>query len=507
MWEAYDDNGDWFKAYRQFDVSAIDQINAGNTTNMDNGGNANEQAHAGLVGRINYAYANECLAEFSVRYDGSYKFDPSKRWGFFPAVSLGWRVSEEKFFKDALPMFDNLKIRGSWGIIGDESSLSALQYLSGYTYPSGSYVLGTNGSSPGASDRGLANRDLTWYKSKTFNIGFEGSVYNGLLSVEFDYFVRKREGLLANRLLSLPTTFGISLPQENLNSDKTQGYEIVLGHHNKVGKLTYDIKANFSTTRNYNRYVERAASANMYDNWRNNSNGRVKDIQWGKVAVGQFQSYEEILNSPIQDGNGNKSLQPGDIKFEDWNHDGIIDDKDNQPIGRGDTPFMYYGLNMSANYKDFDITVFFQGAAGHSIFTSGDFAAPFIQQGLGNGVSIWLDRWHRVDPLDPSSDWIPGKMPSLRPTGFSLNEQTSTWNKQKGDYLRLKTLEIGYSLPKKLLSHVGIQRLRVYVNGFNLLTFTSRKGMMKWMDPENSNGSFRYYPQMRTYNFGVNLTF
>lgn len=507
LWEAYDDNGDWFKAYRQFDVSAIDQINAGNTTNMDNGGNANEQAHEGLVGRINYAYANKYLAEFSFRYDGSYKFDPSKRWGFFPAVSLGWRVSEEKFFKDALPMFDNLKIRGSWGIIGDESSLSAFQYLSGYTYPSGSYVLGNTGSSPGASDRGLANRDLTWYKSKTFNIGFEGSVYNGLLSVEFDYFVRKREGLLANRLLSLPTTFGISLPQENLNSDKTQGYEIVLGHHNKIGKLTYDIKANFSTTRNYNRYVERAASANMYDNWRNNSNGRVKDIQWGKVAVGQFQSYEEILNSPIQDGNGNKSLQPGDIKFEDWNHDGIIDDKDNQPIGRGDTPFMYYGLNMSANYKDFDITVFFQGAAGHSIFTSGDFAAPFIQQGLGNGVSIWLDRWHRVDPSDPSSEWIPGKMPSLRPTGFSLNEQTSTWNKQKGDYLRLKTLEIGYSLPKKLLSHVGIQRLRVYVNGFNLLTFTSRKGMMKWMDPENSNGMFRYYPQMRTYNFGVNLTF
>ena len=319
--------------------------------------------------------------------------------------------------------------------------------------------------------------------------------------------MRKREGLLANRLLSLPTTFGISLPQENLNSDKTQGYEIVLGHHNKIGKLTYDIKANFSTTRNYNRYVERAASANMYDNWRNNSNGRVKNIQWGKVAIGQFHSYEEILNSPIQDGNGNKSLQPGDIKYEDWNHDGIIDDKDNQPIGRGDTPFMYYGLNMSANYKDFDITIFFQGAAGHSVFTSGDFAAPFIQQGLGNGVSIWLDRWHRVDPSDPSSEWIPGKMPSLRPTGFSLNEQTSTWNKQKGDYLRLKTLEIGYSLPKKLLSHVGIQRLRVYVNGFNLLTFTSRKGMMKWMDPENSNGMFRYYPQMRTYNFGVNLTF
>ena len=506
LWEAYNDKGDWFNAYRQFDISAIDQINAGNTTNLNNGGMENEGAHEGLVGRINYSYNSKYLAEFSFRYDGSYKFAPSKRWGFFPSVSLGWRISEEKFFKNALPMFDNLKLRFSYGKIGDESSLSAFQYLSGYIYPNGSYILGNGGVSIGATDRGLPNNNLTWYKSKTTNLGFEASAYKGLISIEFDYFIRLRDGLLANKLLSLPTTFGITLPQENLNSDKTKGFEIIIGHHNKVGNLDYDIKANFSTTRNYNRHVERANPSNMYDNWRNNSNNRVKGIQWGKVSLGQFKSYEEILNSPIQDGNGNKSLQPGDIKFEDYNNDGIIDSKDDQPIGHGSDPHMYYGLNTSVNYKNFDLTIFFQGAAGHEIFLGTDFIEPFFQQGLGSGMRIWMNRWHRADPTDLNSEWIAGDMPSLRPTGFSLNEQQSTWTRQKASYLRLKTIEVGYTLDKKLIKIIGIQSLRIYFNAFNLLTFTSKNGMMKWMDPENNENSLRYYPQMKTFNFGLNLS-
>lgn len=508
LWEFYNDNGDWFNAYRQFDVAAIDQLRAGNTTNMKNDGIPNEAAHEGLVGRINYGYADKYLAEFSFRYDGSYKFAPGSRWGFFPAVSIGWRISEENFFKKALPMIDNLKIRGSWGKIGDESSLSAFQYLTGYIYPSGSYKLGTTGMSIGAMDSGLANSSLTWYESKTTNIGFDGSAWKGLLSVEFDYFVRLRDGLLANRILSLPTTFGATLPQENLNSDKTQGFEISLGHRYHIGKdFHYDVKANFSTTRNYYRYVERAESANKFENWRNNTNDRVKGIQWGKVAIGQFKSYEEILNSPIQDGNGNKSLMPGDIKYEDWNNDGIIDDKDNQPIGRGTDPHIYYGLNITASYKNFDVSIFFQGAAGHEVFLSGDAAMPFIQQGLGNGFTIWENCWHLSDPSDKSSEWIAGDMPALRPTGFSLNAQNSTWSKMNASYLRLKTLEIGYTLPHTCLVALGISNCRFFVNGYNMFTFSSRKRMMKWMDPENSDSAYRTYPQMKTYNIGLTLTF
>ncbi|MDD4589091.1 MAG: TonB-dependent receptor [Parabacteroides sp.] len=507
LWEFYNDRTDWVKAYRQFTVGAIDQMGAGDKTNISNDGNASVSAHEGLVGRINYAYANKYLAEFSFRYDGSYKFDPDKRWGFFPAASLGWRISEEDFFKEALPMFSNFKIRGSYGKVGDEGDFAAYQYLTGYTYPSGNYVLGSSGLSNGAKDKGMPNTNLTWYKSTTANVGFEASLISGLITTEFDYFIRKRDGLLATRQLSLPTTFGQTLPQENLNSDKTKGFEIVLGHHNKINDFTYDIKTNFSTTRIYNRHIERAASSNMYDDWRNNSNDRYQNIQWGKKVIGQFQSYDEILNAPIQDNNGNKSLMPGDLRFEDVNNDGIIDDKDNKPIGHGNTPRMYYGLNLSGEYKGFDLTIFFQGAAGHEVFISGDVMAPFIQQGLGNGFAIWLDRWHRENPSDMNSKWIPGYMPALRPTGFSANESNNTWTMHKANYLRLKTLELGYTFPKKWIDNLGIDKLRIYLNSFNMLTFTSREGIMKYMDPENSESSLRYYPQMKTFNFGVNLTF
>ncbi len=507
LWEFYNDREDWVEAYRQFSISAIDQIRAGDKVNLNNDGTAKVSAHAGLVGRVNYAYASKYLAEVSFRYDGSYKFAPDKRWGFFPAVSLGWRISEEGFFKDALPMFDNFKLRGSFGKVGDEGDFAAYQYLLGYTYPSGNYVLGNGGLSNGAKDKGMPNPNLTWYESTTANIGFESSYHNGLISLEFDYFQRKRDGLLATRILTLPTTFGQTLPQENLNSDKTQGFEIVAGHRNKIQDFTYEIKANFSTTREYFDYVERAPSANMYDNWRNNTNDRYKNINWGKRVVGQFQSFEEILNSPIQDGNGNKSLLPGDMKFQDWNNDGIIDGKDDQPIGHGDTPRMYYGLNMAGAYKGFDLTIFFQGAAGHEVFTGGDFLDPFIQQGLGNGITLWTDRWHLADASNPGSEWIPGYMPALRPTGFSANNSNNTWTMQKASYLRLKTLEVGYTFSKKLMAQSGIENLRVYLNAFNLLTFTGTEGVIKYMDPENKEGSMRYYPQMKTFNFGVNLTF
>ena len=302
LWEFYNDRKDWIEAYRQFTIGAIDQIGAGDKVNLNNDGTAEVSAHTGLVGRINYAYASKYLAEFSFRYDGSYKFAPDKRWGFFPAFSLGWRMSEEEFFKEALPMVENLKIRGSYGKIGDEEDFKAYQYLTGYTYPSNEYILGSGGVLNGATDRGMPNTNLTWYESTTANIGFEASALSGLLSLEFDYFIRKRDGLLATRILTLPTTFGQTLPQENLNSDKTQGFEIVLGHRHQIGNFTYDVKANFSTTRNYNRYVERAASANLYDNWRNNSNDRYKDIQWGKVCIGQFKSYEESLEKTNKKG-------------------------------------------------------------------------------------------------------------------------------------------------------------------------------------------------------------
>lgn len=506
LWEMTNYHSDWIGVYREYDVGAKDQIDAGVNTNKDNSGNASEAAHEGLVGRINYDYAGKYLAEASFRYDGSYKFAPGSRWGFFPAFSLGWRMSEESFIKNNFNFVDNLKIRASYGKVGDEGDFSPFQYLSGYYYPSGSYVMGSGGKSNGAISSGMPNTNLTWYTSTTFDLGFDAQILKGLLSVEFDVFERRRNGLLATRNLTLPTSFGLSLPQENLNSDKTRGFELVLGHRHKIRDFFYEIKANLSMTRDLNRYVEGPVYGNLYENWRNNGNGRYKSITWGYKAIGQFQSFEEILNSPIEDGNGNKSLLPGDIKYKDLNNDGIIDDKDKKPIGHSNMPDMFYGLNFSSSWKGIDFTMLFQGAAGAQIFVGETFTDPFIQQGLGNGVVRWLNRWHRVDPSNVNSEWISGDMPAVRPSGFALNNQPSTWNLLKEDYLRLKTIELGYTLPSSLLKNVGISSARIYINALNPLTFT-RGGFMKYMDPENSNANLQYYPQMKSYNFGFNLSF
>lgn len=506
VWEMYNDKRNWVTGTRDFAIGLIPDLDYGDTTNQVASGMTQETAHAGLVGRLNYDFSNRYLVEFNFRYDGTYKFRADNRWGFFPGVSLGWRVSEEAFFKKLLPDMDNLKIRASYAKVGDEGDFDAFQYLDGYE-SHGSYIMGSNGVTSGMTTVGMANPWLTWYESKIMNIGFEASYHRGLISVEFDWFRRNRSGLPATRVGSLPTIFGESMPQENLNSDINTGFEIVVGHRNRIGNFNYNVSANFSTTRIKYDYVERAASTNMYDDWRNNTNGRYKDIRWGKKVIGQFTSFEEILNSPVQDQDGNRSLMPGDLKFEDYNGDGIIDDNDTQPLGHGDTPRMYYGLNMSGEYKGFDLTVFFQGAAGHDIYVSGDILDPFIQQGLGNGLAIMTDRWHREDPTDPYSKWIPGYMPAARVAGVADNRSSNSWSLHNANYLRLKTLELGYTLPKALTKKAAIDRVRFYINCNNLLTFTKRDGLMKNVDPESNSSGMRYYPQMKTYNFGVNVTF
>lgn len=506
LWEMYNDRQTNVKGSKQYAIGLIEDLDYGDKENQAAIGKTIDTAHEGLVGRFNYAYDSKYLMEFNFRYDGSYKFRKGDRWGFFPGVSLGWRVSEEKFMKDLLPKLDNLKLRASYAKVGDEGDFNPYQYLDGYTYD-GNYVLGNDGLTLGLKNRGMANPWLTWYESKIKNIGFDASYGNGIFTVEFDYFQRNRSGLPATRVGTLPTTFGQPMPQENLNSDKNRGFEINIGHNHKIDEFRYSVSANFSSTRIYDDYVEREASTNMYNDWRNNSNGRYKNVRFGKKVISQFQSYEEILNSPIQDGNGNKSLMPGDLKFEDWNNDGIIDSADEQAIGHGGTPRMYYGLNMAGEYKGFDMTIFFQGAAGHNIYVSGDVLDPFIQQGLGNGFEIMTDRWHREDPKDPYSKWIAGEMPAARPAGYTGNRSNNSWSLHNANYLRLKTLEFGYSLPATLLQPYGIEKVRFYMNANNLLTFTSRKGLMKNVDPESDQGQMRYYPQMKTFNFGLNVTF
>jgi len=498
---------EWLSGYREFDLNLLNYMSYGNDKNKTNAGSEGMSIMHAFVGRFNYSYADRYLLEVVCRYDGSYLFAPAMRWGFFPSASVGWRISEEPWVKDNVPWLSNLKLRASYGIVGDQSSFGAFQWMSGYIFPGGKYLFDAGSPTIGLYSSGLSNENLTWYTSRTANVGLDAGFFKGKLYFEADVFQRYRTGLMATRVATIPYSYGVSLPQENLNSDKTYGFEFVLGHSNSIGDFSYNIRGNISLTRSRYEYVESADQPNAYKNWRNNLNGRNKSITWGYEMIGQFQDFEEILNSPIQDGSGNKTLLPGDFKYRDVNSDGIIDGNDIIPISVGNTPFAYYALNMSVSWKGFDASVFFQGAGGHKLTLGMAFIQPFMNEGNSSGLSMWYDqRSHRVDPSDPNSEWIVGKLPPVRKAGFSNNEMTNSYYTLDADYLRLKNVEIGYTFPSAWMHRINVDRLRIFVNGSNLLTFT--KGwMMDYIDPENGNSNAWYYPQAKTYNMGVNLTF
>ena len=508
LWEWKETNTNWFMARRYYSTtSAIPELDRGDVDNMYNEGNSAVYKYGGLVGRLNYVYAGKYMAEFSFRYDGSYKTAPDKRWGFFPAVSAGWRISEEQFMKDLVPQLDNLKLRASWGSIGNDSQLNASQFVSGWQFED-RFILGGAGNSSasitnGMKEANLANPNITWYKVMTTNVGLDGSFWGGKLSFEFDYFYRKTTGYPATRNTSLPTTSGIPLPQENLNSSDNRGFELSLGTVQRIGNVNLQIKGNVAYAREKDLYKEQALPLNQYKNWRDNGAYRWKNVTWGYEHIGQFQSYDEIYNSPIQDGKGNSSLRPGDIKYKDLNGDGLIDANDEKVIGKGTFPDLNFGLTLAADWKGFDVNILFQGASNYTQVLNA-LTSPFRGPGEGNGFRVWMDSWHKADYNDPDSEWVPGKFPSLRIEGNDNNSKKSTYWTTDAYYVRLKSIEIGYTIPKNLLSKVGIEHLRVYANAYNPLTITN----VKYTDPEAIEGwqSF-YYPQLKVYSFGVNVSF
>lgn len=505
VWETKKYDREYFKAEGELDNTSIPEMDAANANNRKVSGSSEEKAWAGLVARVNYGYDGKYLLELSGRYDGSYKFAKNKRWNFFPAVSVGWRLSEENFIKNNTDIFDNIKLRASYGVIGDEVDASPGNFLEGYTYPSDNkYVFGSSNVISGAKDKGLINPDFTWYESRLMNLGLDLSMWQGLLGVEFDVFYRKRTGLKATLASTLPTSFGADLPEQNLNSDSHRGFELVLSHKNTINQFHYEIKGNVTYTRKKNLYREQAPFKNAYLNWRNNGANRWENIGWGYKAIGQFTDWNDLLNSPVQDNNGNLSLLPGDIKYEDFNHDGIINDLDKQPITRSGTPELFFGLNVMAQYKGFDFSMLWQGAGNYTFTISHQ--EPFQQSGKGNGYRMYEDRWHRVDMTDMNSEWIPGRFPAIRAENNpQSNKETSTFWQPNIYYLRLKNIELGYTLPKVWLKKSGIQSLRIYVGGYNLLTFAPSS--VDGMDPEGNTLYGQYYPQTKTVNFGFNIEF
>ncbi|SHF76109.1 TonB-linked outer membrane protein, SusC/RagA family [Salegentibacter echinorum] len=498
LFETLENEGDDFSAYREF-LLDLDYLFAGLDENKDNGGGAYELASAGLVGRFNYDFDEKYLLEAGFRYDGSSKFPSESRWGFFPFVSGGWVLTKEDFLEEPLSFFDNLKLRASWGQLGDDSA-SEFQFITGYNYPSGNYIFG-NSVVPGLTDRGLANRNITWFEAETTDIGFDATFLDRQIDFTFDWFYRKRSGLLATRASSLPGSFGSALPQENLNSDETQGFDLSVSYRTTIAEdFKLNVTGNYGYSRSKDNYVERADFVNSLNRWRNDKTGRWKNVTWGYEALGQFQSQEEIDNWAVQDDKGNTTLLPGDIKYLDYNNDGVINDDDIKPIGKGTTPEITYGLNLAMQWKGFDLSAQLQGAANFVAYYDGELQNPFYNG--ANSLAVFKDRWHREDIYDPNSEWIPGKFPSTIASGNPNNKKYSSFWLKDASYLRLKNIELGYSLPRTILDEINVDEFRIYISGYNLVTWDQ----IEFLDPEAPTGRGTYYPQQKIVNLGVNLT-
>ncbi|MEV4886693.1 TonB-dependent receptor [Chitinophaga ginsengisegetis] len=515
--QSWNRNGDLRRLYTFY---TTDQIGGASEAGMTNGGNEGQSAYQSLLGRFNYDYNSKYLVEFAFRYMGNYAYPANSRWGFFPVISGGWRISEEPFLKSKIPALSNLKLRASHGKMGEDIG-GPFQWIPGFSTTGGGRYEFVNGSlTNGAAAPGITNPNLTWAVNTTTDLGIDIGLWNNKLGLEADVYRKTRTGLPARRNVSLPNTFGAGLPEENLNSDRVQGVEFTITHNNRIGEFSYNISANFNFYRAQNLYVERGEYQNSYDKWRNGRDYRYNDVIWGYTYQGQFQNTDEIANWPLQNG-GQANIRelPGDFKYADLNNDGVVDDKDMTPMftgavgdndnqnPSGKNPKINYGLSIGAAYKGFDLNLLFQGSAMYTVRFSEVYAE--ILAFRGNTPAYFFDRWHKADPYDPKSEWIPGKWPASRFNGDvgKMYAESSVWRKD-ASYVRLKSLELGYTFGPQLLRGSGIQKIRVFANGFNL--FTIADPFVKAFDPERLEGLFNAgfnYPLTKNYNFGINVNF
>ncbi|WP_276483137.1 SusC/RagA family TonB-linked outer membrane protein [Paraflavitalea pollutisoli] len=520
---AFEQRQDWGRnadLRRLYDFYTIDQINAASANNMTNSGGEGQSSSQAVLGRFNYDYDKKYLLEVAFRYMGTFAYPPETRWGFFPIISGGWRLSEENFMKN-VSFISNLKLRGSYGEVGEQAG-GPFQWIQGFPLGGGGQYEFENGAgTAGASAPGLVNPLLTWVTAKTTDIGIELGLFNNRLTFEGAVYRRDRTGIPALRNLSLPNTFGTSLAQENLNSDRTQGIEFTIGYNDRVGKdFRFGVSGNFNFARSQNLYVERGPFQSSWDRWKNGNAYRYDDIIWSYTYLGQFQNPDDIASYPLQNGDqANIRELPGDFKYADINNDGMIDDKDMLPMylgangsndnqnPRGKNPKINFGLTLNASYKGFDLNMLIQGAAMYTVRFSEVYAE--VMAFRGNTPAYFFDRWHLSDPYDAKSQWIPGKWPASRFNGDvgSMYKESSVWRKD-ASYARLKSLELGYTFPIEWFSGSGIRKLRLYASGFNL--FTIADPFVKAFDPERLEGLFNAgfnYPLSKIYNVGINLNF
>ena len=485
--------GEFFQAFRRNFISpAIDQLSVGGATQSAEG-LAFERPRLGYYGRFQYNYKEKYLAEFIWRRDGSYIFPEADRFGFFPGMLVGWNISNEDFFN--VDFVDYLKIRASYGQMGNDQvffngALQEYAFLSTYRfteYPINSVV------EKGLQEAVLANNNFTWERANNFNIGVDGTILGGKVDFTLEYFYNKRDQILIQRLGSTPASAGIGdlLPPENIGKVDNKGFEYNIGYFgNLTPDLRFEIGANGGYAKNEIVFMDEIPGAPSYQ------------LQEGKPigahlvfeSEGAFLNEEEIASNSVDYSGVTSQLKPGDMRFKDINGDNKIDADDRVRLEEGVTPTFFFGSTMRLEYKNFDLSVLFQGATGASIriqTESGD---------IGNFLKYSHDNRWSID--NPSSEH-----PRLASRGDTYytggNFGNNTYFLFNKNYIRLKNVQLAYTLPSTLLDQIGISNVRIYVNALNLATWSKND----IFDPESTVSNGVYYPQSRVINTGLSVTF
>ncbi|RHJ83906.1 TonB-dependent receptor [Parabacteroides sp. AM08-6] len=472
-----------------------------------------EYRYQGLSGRATYAYDNKYLAEFNIGYNGSENFAPGKRYGTFPAGSIGWVVSRESFMQSTSSWLDNLKIRASYGLVGsDQLGGSRFAYLSFFN-GGGGYNTGINndfgtGMAGGYYEGNLSNPNLTWEKSKKLNVGIDASFFNNRLTFTMDVFKEHRFDIITDLSggdkLGYPNYVGKNAPLINSGIVDNKGVDIEVGWRGSIGRdFHYYIKPNFTFARNKIIFMNEVPRD---FEWRAATGKRIDE---NFVYVFDHFVYDQAeadrLNA-MNDGAGFQpwgKLSPGDVVYKDLDGDGKISDlNDRTNMGNPRTPEIQFGIPFGVQYKGFDLSVMLQGAANTSMLLNGaavwDFPA-YEQDQIGKVKPMHMNRW-----TEETKDFATYPRLTIGKNDNNKNESSSLFL-YNASYLRVKNVEIGYTLPKSAIRFAGLQNVRFYVQGMNLLTFDGLDDVD--VDPETRNGSGDWYPIQRVFNFGIDITY
>lgn len=492
---AYEQNegaGNFFTAGRlNYDSAAIDELFAG-SLNQDNwitDGSASETSRQNYFGRVSYSAFSKYLFQFNFRYDGSSIFPEGNRFGFFPGASIGWRLSEENFIP---AVFSDLKLRASWGILGNDR-VSPFQFLQAFSLPpglgdnSGGYVIGGEDVQtfvPGV----VPNPNITWEKTESFDIGLEGSLFLGKLRFAFDYFKQNTRDILAARNSSIPNTFGIMPPSENIGEFSNEGIDGQISYNITGGSdFSFGVTGNFTYARNTVEFFDEVPPAEGSEFQKLEGNPLGSPLVY--KAIGIYRTQEDLDNNINY---ANAGL--GNLIFADLNGDGTINGDDRYRLDAKAFPEIQYGINFVTNYKNFDLSMLFQGAGRVKKTVNNDFSAS----GGGNNLAYFVDRTYSLSNRD-------AEFPRIRRLGLDAGVNSDFWYRN-ADYLRLKQMSFGYSFPKDLLEKSnGVESFRIYLSATNIFTVFDALSEYERGDPEFAN-NFNF-PQLSTFSLGFNLGF